>query len=345
MELCGMCNSQPSTLTITTGSRLHCGLLSHNPRFRRQFGGVGLMIDVPRFQILVDAHDRDVVEGAPEFRNRGEQFLADYRANCPPGRQPPKCRIRIHDGIPRHVGLGSGTQLGMAISQALALLAQEGDVDAIALASRVCRGARSALGIHGFARGGFLIDAGKGQSAIRNPQSAIHNPQSVGTLVCRTEFPADWRLVLVTPAGQSGLSGDREREAFARLPPMPQGTTNLLSRIALMELLPAVIEADFAACSSALFDFGRTVGEYFAPVQGGTYADASMAELVEYLGRQGLHGIGQTSWGPTIFVLCADSQVAEQLVADVSADARWSGCRCRTAAPMNTGALVQTTSA
>ncbi len=324
-------NSQPSTVEITTGARLHFGLLSHNPRSRRQFGGVGLMIDAPRVQISVGVGDHDVVEGSPDVRVRGEEFLVNYRAACPRSKQPPNCRIRVRDEIPPHAGLGSGTQLGMAISKALALLAGDANADSVTLASRVRRGTRSALGVHGFGRGGFLVDGGKVADDV------------IGTLAVRTEFPADWRLVLVTPAGEAGLSGAGEREAFSRLPPMPQATTDLLCRITLMELLPAVVEADFAACSEAIFRFGCTVGQYFAPIQGGTYACPSMTKLVESLGRQGFRGIAQTSWGPTIFILCEDELMTDDCRSKIEDWQSAIGDRqlaIRTAAPMNRPAIV-----
>lgn len=322
-------------ICITTGARLHFGLLSgghrrpDDPETGRLFGGTGLMIDAPSFTLAVRRAETDAVTGSDASRRRGRQFFEMYRNRCPPDRQPPPCEIAVRAGIPAHVGLGSGTQLGMAVAQALALLAGEDTVSAETLSCRVKRGWRSALGIHGFRHGGFLIDAGK-----------CHT-DDVGALAARAEFPNDWRIVLVTPPGESGLSGEAEQDAFARLPPMPQSVTDRLTHLALEQMLPAVRNADFETTASALYEFGRTVGEHFAPVQGGIYANRSMARLVEELRARGIHGIGQSSWGPTLFILMPDASTAEQLAADLSRDSRWQNCRCLVARPMNTGALIK----
>jgi beta-RFAP synthase len=236
--------------------------------------------------------------------------------------------MRIDEAIPGHIGLGSGTQLGMAVAKVLSALVGENSVKPSELARRVNRGRRSALGIHGFATGGFLVDGGK------------RTEGDVGALLDRADFPVEWRFVLVTPADATGLSGNAELDAFARLPAMPAGTTGRLCSILLLELLPAVLEADFDTCGAALYEFGRLVGDYFAPVQGGTYATPATTELVRRLRQRGIRGVGQTSWGPTLFALCPDPPAAEELKRDLAAS-RWCDCRFSIAAPLNRGALVR----
>ena len=75
------------------------------------------------------------------------------------------------------------------------------------------------------------------------------------------------------PRDAAGISGTDESSGFARLPPMPLATTDRLCRLALTEIVPATIERNYAAASRAIGEFGRLVGEYFAPVQGGVFAD------------------------------------------------------------------------
>lgn len=286
------------------------------------------MVDQPGFRITASPAEIDSVNGPEEHTERAQRFVESYRSRCPPEAQPPACRLRIHEAAPPHAGLGSGTQLGLAVAQSLALLAGEGHVDSVELAQRVGRGLRSALGIHGFARGGFLVDGGK------------RSDESPAPLVARADFPAEWRMVLVTPE-TPGLSGAEERNAFAALPPMPQALTGELCRVALLELLPAVLEAEFDTCGDALHEFGRQVGGYFAPVQGGVYADPSMRELATHLRRGGIRGVGQSSWGPTTFVLCRHHSEAVGVIRDLTRDARWAACGFRAAAPMNTGAVLE----
>jgi predicted sugar kinase len=123
---------------------------------------------------------------------------------------------------------------------------------------------------------------------------------------------------------------------------MPAATTDELCRRLLMELVPALIERDFSASSDALYEFGQTAGSYFKQVQGGVFADRQMERLAKRLQSEGLRGVGQTSWGPTLFALCPDQKSALQWERDLHTDPLASGCRIRIAAPMNSGADIAT---
>lgn len=355
----------PDEIVITTGARLHFGFFAHQPRpratssptsldpkasrlERNNYGGIGLMLDSPGF--VLSASRGPSTEIAPssaaapadanslaqrsEACRRAARLLASYREAAPADHVIPPCRIAISRVIASHRGLGSGTQLGMAVAQALALLSGDGQADPVTLAKRVGRGRRSAVGIHGFARGGFLVDGGKASE------------DEVGPLVARADVPANWRFLLVTPADPSGklragLSGEEERGALERLPPMPVRLTERLCRLALLEMLPALGVADFERFSEALFEFGHSVGEYFRPVQGSEYADPTMAELVHWLRSRGVRGVAQTSWGPTIAVCCPDAESADSLRDTILADSRWNKCETHVASPLNTGAAIQ----
>lgn len=316
------------SILITTGARLHFGLLSNQPATGRRFGGAGLMVDRPGVTLRATVAERDECVGTGELPSRLTVALASYRAACPAEFSPPPVRLDVVSAPPLHVGLGVGTQLGLAVGRVLAELAGEQDVPASELARRVARGARSALGIHGFEQGGLIVEGGKRAT------------DEISPLVARAVFPEMWRIVLAAPCDASGLSGTAEIEGFARLSPMPQAMTDRLCRIVLMELLPAVHEEDFESCGEALYAFGRIVGEYFAPVQGGVYGNPRMARLVEHLRAQDLRGVGQTSWGPTLFILCRDEASATALVRNLSSTPDWSDCEFVIARPLNDGANV-----
>jgi beta-ribofuranosylaminobenzene 5'-phosphate synthase len=338
----------PDSIVVTTGARLHFGFFAHHAAdvrtqpadqllFRSNYGGIGLMIDSPSFVVAASKSDRD---GAicPELTPRDAwveaavaRAVSQYRSASPAERQPPPCRIVVRRFIPNHCGLGSGTQLAMAVAQALALLGGDGQTDAPALARRVGRGKRSAIGIHGFARGGLLVDSGK------------RSKDEIGQLVGRADLPDEWRLLLVS-AGDSavaGLAGQEEVAALNKLPGMSASLTERLCRLALLEMLPAVAQSDCEWFGEALFQFGRAVGEYFRPVQGGCYADPLMAELAGWLRSEGIRGVTQTSWGPTLAACCPNLQLAESWRARILADDRWKLCRVQIVAPLNTGAAIQ----
>ena len=316
------------TIHVQTGARLHFGLLAVQAPTGRNFGGVGLMVDAPSCQLRVALSDEDRIDATDDLVPRLAEWRRRYRELCPVEHCPPPCRIEVTQVIPAHVGLGSGTQTALALAAVLAAMTGEAQVPVTELARRVGRGLRSALGIHGFEQGGFLVEAGKSQ------------PEEISPLVSRVTFPDDWRLLLITPRDHRGLSGESERTAFARLGSMPESMTDRLCRIALMELIPAVQTRDFESASAALFEFGRLNGEYFAPIQGGVFADPRMSELADTLRSRGCRGVGQSSWGPTLFALCRDEAEAAERRNEVLRLSTGSNLEFVVARPRNEGAGV-----
>lgn len=320
---------------ITTGARLHFGLFANRRHSGRQFGGVGVMIDVPGVELVARFNETDCINvtcdslPADERENIAARVRNCVAASRSARRETPAapCRIDVRRAIPLHIGLGAGTQLAMATARACAALAGD-DAHYLALAERVGRGTRSAVGIHGFACGGLVVEGGKSAA------------DQIGTLIARAELPNQWRFVLVTPRDRRGVSSNAERDAFAQLPAMDSRTTDRLCRIALLELLPSALRSDFGGFGEAIYDFGKTVGEYFSAVQGGTFADRRMAQLVSDLRRSGIHGVGQTSWGPTLFVLCRSQPEAEALVEQISSSDGGQNCTLRITRPLNASATV-----
>jgi len=323
--------SESPRIQIRTGARLHFGLLTVNSKISRQFGGAGMMIDHPGCCLELEVSDRDAVVGPSG--ERGWESLRNFRRQCPVDQQPPPCRITIQQTIPDHCGFGSGTQIALAVAHGLSLIGSEeqpqtGCLPIDRLADWSGRGRRSAIGIHGFQRGGFLVDGGKSSDARLAP------------LVARLEIPDDWRILLVRPHDAAGLSGAEEQRAFAALEPLPNNTTAELCRLLLMQILPALAESNFADFGAALADYGRTVGHYFSQSARRWIADPAMQQLVEWVQQDGVSA-GQSSWGPTVWILCEHVAAARALQARIESDGRWNDCRLSIAGPWNHGAVVQ----
>lgn len=310
---------------VTTGARLHFGPLAVHAREGRSFGGVGLMIDAPATEVAIERAERDEICGN-DPQGRIAQFLSRLRA--PGAVYNPPYRITLLRSAPPHAGLGSGTQLSLALEKCLSLMSGEPDVAPAELARRAGRAGRSAIGTHGFSQGGFLVDAG------------IAPGSSIGELATREPCPEQWRFLLAAPRAEAGLSGIAEQQAFGTLAPMDMSTTGALCRIVLTDWLPAIRAADFAGFCSALDEYGRIIGGYFAAVQGGIYADPRMARLAADLHRAGLRGVAQSSWGPTIAVCCESEFAATRLQADLTAATEWRDCRFDVVRPLNAGARI-----
>ena len=307
---------------------MHFGPLSVAAPAGGRFGGVGVMIDSPSLTLTARPSQEDRVAGDESSVARVKELIRRIRESDVGNRLPP-CEISIQNQVPSHCGFGSGTQLGLAVSQALSIVANEPPPPLETLARRVGRGLRSAVGLHGFAFGGFLVDGGRA------------DPTQLGTLVSRIELPTEWTFVLAMPRESVGLSGEAEQSAFAKQVPMDQSLTAELCRIVLMDWLPSAIKSDFDRFAASMFTFGIAVGEFFSGVQGGVFSNSRMAEWAALLRRQGIAGIAQTSWGPTLAAICPNPSTAQQLVADFASDPNWSDCQFQTASPLNRGASIQ----
>ena len=209
--------------------------------------------------------------------------------------------VLVHRSIPPHSGLGSGTQLGLAVARALA--EQHGhNPEPTALARAVSRGRRSAIGTWAFALGGFIVEGG------RRP-----GDEGVAPLIGRYRLPDHWRCVVAIPTGSPGLSGDAEAAAFARLPPPAEGEVERVSHLVLMQLLPALVQGDIASFGAALSEIQRITGAWFAPQQGGVFAPGPGETLVRRLAEWGAAGVGQSSWGPAVYGLADGEAAAREL--------------------------------
>src|SRR5207302_1175139 len=81
--------------------------------------------------------------------------------------------------------------------------------------------------------------------------------------------------------GNHGLAGDQEAAAFARLPAPDARDVERVAHLVLMQLLPALAEADLMGFGAALGEVQRITGSWFAPVQGGVFAPGETRDVVE----------------------------------------------------------------
>ena len=286
---------------VSAPSRLHFGLLhvpAGDPAGRR-FGGCGLMLAGPRVTVTV-APAADWAATGPAA-DRALDFARRVHLLLRPGTTD-ALHVAVEACPAEHAGLGVGTALGLAVARAVAGELGVGPVAATEFARLAGRGTRSAVGVHGFAAGGFLIDGGKRESP------------AVGALVGRLHFP-DWPVVLIRPAAGVTWSGPSESAAFAR-PRRVAAAERLtadLCRLLLLGVAPAVADVDYPAFAGAVYEYNFRAGEPFAADQGGPYASPEVAAVVAAVLRHGVPAAGQSSWGPTVFAICRDGDRAAGL--------------------------------
>jgi beta-ribofuranosylaminobenzene 5'-phosphate synthase len=330
-------------IVVQAPSRLHFGLLSlrgerdlaegpNQASFtNRCYGGVGLMIESPGISIRFKPSKEWSAQGP--LAERVLRFTGRFLDSFPHAQRTaahPAQEIMIERCAPEHAGLGTGTQLGLAVARGLAE-AWQLSISPEDLCRRVGRGQRSAIGFHGFIHGGFLVEAGK------------TNDSRISPLVARVPFPEEWRIVLISPPGKTGLHGFEESEVFQQLTTQRAALhpSEALCRLTLLGLLPALSERNFKNFSESLFDFNRLAGQAFAPSQGGIYAGPHVEEMIHFIQRQGFVGAGQSSWGPTVFAVTEDESAAKDLAARICASFNLQEKDIWVTAASNQGAIVR----
>ncbi|MCB1639871.1 MAG: GHMP kinase, partial [Thiothrix sp.] len=291
-----------AAVSITAPARLHLGFLDLNGSLERRFGSLGLALDEPAYQLHIRPAERLQIHGPDAARAERYVRRLHERLGWPLG-----VRIEIASAIPAHSGLGSGTQLGLACGMGMARLLNLPATPA-QVAGVLGRGARSGIGIGSFEQGGFIIDGGRSEDA---------DPDQVPPTIVRQALPSPWRVLLLFDRGRIGISGGAEVRAFQTLSAFTEAQAGQLCRLALMQVLPALAEADFQRFGRAISQIQQVMGDYFSPMQGGRFTSPQVAGILETLAQQGRVGLGQSSWGPTGFVLCPDPQDAHQLQAQL----------------------------
>ena len=129
-------------VTVRTPARLHLGLLDMNGGLGRLYGSIGVAIEGPSVVLEADLQNAGeaselVVEGLEQERvtTYAGHFLERYSL-------PGKVHLNLRSSIPAHVGLGSGTQLALAVGAALTQLGGL-KLSATELGLTMKRGARS----------------------------------------------------------------------------------------------------------------------------------------------------------------------------------------------------------
>jgi len=209
-------------------------------------------------------------------------------------------QFHFQEEIPSHAGLGSGTQLSLAMLEALLKLHQQ-PAALVHLAEKCGRGDRSAIGLNGYAQGGFLVDAGHAANG------------AMGEIACRMDFPEQWRIVVISPHDVTGLHGPEEFAAFRSLPAMPEEISGRLCRLTLTEMLPALNRQQLDPFCRALFEYGQLIGEFFSHTQGGVFASPAMRNLLNQFPDVAGTGMAQSSWGPTIAMFARNDAHAVSL--------------------------------
>lgn len=271
------------------------------------FGGVGLMIDRPQTFVRVEPGERFAVRtpAVSEQLDRGQfdrdktdveqrvlsvtrRFCQQFAADFP---ELPAVTCTVFQRPAAHTGLGTGTQLALAIASCLCQLLKPTFATKQIIQTVAGRGARSGVGNEGFFSGGMIVDT--------SPVRAI-------------DFPSEWTMVLLQPqVALEPVAGLEESQRFSQLP-VPADSHRRSLMEGLQRLVTAVEQQNFAEFSEAVYQYNHRSGELFKASQGGAYNGAEVTRLITQLREMGIQGVGQSSWGPTVFACFPKRSDAEK---------------------------------
>jgi beta-ribofuranosylaminobenzene 5'-phosphate synthase len=312
-------------IQITTPSRLHITLIDLNGALGRIDGGVGLALDYPSIKIHAKKDVQLSVSGTSEFAERiksaASAVLRKYDIDG--------VAIKVVEEYPNHVGLGSGTQVALAVGAAISDL-YDLNLTPTTVAGLTGRGGTSGIGIAAYEWGGFIIDGGhKGKTEFL-PSSAS-GKFGPAPIIVRHDFP-DWAIVLAIP-NLRGASDKQEIDVFQKQCPLPLNEIQELCHVILMEMLPAVVEQDIES-------FGRSINQ--VQTIGFKRRELELQpfcmHLVQFMRENGAIGAGMSSFGPVVYGI-TDGKRLQKAVQSYLNDS--IGGKVRAVKAQNTGAYVQ----
>ncbi|WP_224448879.1 beta-ribofuranosylaminobenzene 5'-phosphate synthase family protein [Haloprofundus salilacus] len=284
---------------VTAFGRLHFGFCNLSLAHERLYGALGVALNAPELVVDIVPDDAVTVDLAAGVDARAET-VREYAARATELLDVPGARVRVESSLPRHMGLGSGTQLALSVFTGVAL-AYDRAPDVRANAPALGRGGRSGVGVAAFESGGFVLDAGHPTARFTADRPA-DGEWDVPAVAAAHRLPDDWRFLVVLPDAAPGKS-DADEDASMRAA-VERADPTIADRVAgtvVREVLPAVAADAPERFGEAVAEIGRLNGAWYADEQGGVYRPP-VGELVASLSdAPSVYGAGQSSWGPAVY--------------------------------------------
>jgi beta-ribofuranosylaminobenzene 5'-phosphate synthase len=290
------------SIRISVPAHLHTGNMDLTGDLGRLYGTAGFTIQRPRTVVDITKAARTSASGedAASAKRFAQAFIKKFKI--------PGCvAIDVRETIPKHLGMGSQTALALAVGTAIAeLYNKKIGLEEMALA--LGRSDIVALGLNSFRSGGFLVDGGYilKQKGRMVPPLIFHHP-----------IPKDWLFVVCIPQKPISsilkIKADEDR-ILSELKRMPAQMSDRLSRLMLMQIMPAMAEEDIKAFGKSITEFNGRLGGFWDDFQRGrTYCHPIVESGIRLMLANGAYGACQTCWGPTFYGILDDSGKAKKL--------------------------------
>ena len=192
---------------------------------------------------------------------------------------------------------------------------------------------------------GYDVGYETGSGILGNTRAASSQIRPIHTT--DQPFPEDWPIVLITASNDHAASeeplrsekvhGSIEEQLMTRA-----GATANPSRQKMLDLsrecLGAVATRRFDHFVETLEEYMEIAASLFASVQCGRYRSREIANRADLAIRAGLRGVGQSSWGPTLFGFADSAGEAEQSARQLTRDLYGSPAMVSITRAANSGA-------
>lgn len=332
-----------TSLKITTPCRIHFSLIDENGYTGRVDGGIGLMLDRPNvvfeasnsakeFKIESHKYYRESIEVINEIAAKVFKKYNISNKNF---------HFNLKRYFPSHVGLGSKTQLSLAIATAITRLKNIDHLTHKDLTKLVERGGTSGIGWKGFETGGFILDGGHDFGTGKEKQTFLPSSASTSAnpalTIFRHKIPENWRFVLVIPNVKKGAYGDEEISVFQNYAPIPRSEVNEVSHQVIMKILPGIIKNDLICFGQGLKRI-QNIGFKKIEIE---LQHQIVKDLLIFFEEYELKAYGMSSFGPSVVAIVESDTEAEDLLREVQKNQKNGGGHIYICKPNNTGAKIE----
>ncbi len=291
------------SVIVRAGMRLHLGFYRFSdPPF--EYGGLGLAIEEPSLSVTLTDEGKAALPGW--VADIALRVLGEIGV-------PSNVGVEVEGFLDRHVGLGTTTRLMLSLLKAAYLMRGEA-VDLPAMAWRFGRGRVSGVGVWTFIYGGIVVDSGRVPDMGRVPPPVSH-----------AYFPPRWRAVIALPTVNGYSMSEVSEEPIMKKPLKHPKQDILYSAVA--RLLSATHLGLFDEFVTSIEKIQELTGEYFSRWQGGIYCCEQSRALAERMKSLGLRGVGQSSWGPTVYGFTPTNEGAGEAATELTAYMREVGIK------------------
>ena len=285
---------------IETPARIHLGFLELDPNANRNFGSIGLTISNFKTiislkeskKLIINSRDEDKIEKIIKKLTKIYRF--------------PKFEISILKSIPMHTGLGSGTQLALSLGMILSKFFNK-NISTEELSLNLGRGKRSGIGIESFNNGGFIVDGGRTKNSKKTPP-----------ILFNCKWPKEWKIILIFDHELKGIHGDKEKEEFKKIIKVSDNFSKENCKSLTMKILPSLIEKNFDEFCSGVQEIQNNTALVFSKAQGGLFTSKKIEKIFTNLKKIKGISFGQSSWGPTGFVICRNSSHRKDILSYIN---------------------------